>query len=432
MQSGRLLRGYRLLTTHLTENGIVGEALIALTHDELKEMGINSVGHRLTILKQVYEIKIHQKIPIDPDHYHPICMSPVVVYRPPTNPMFAAAEQSTSETATQEDLTRLIESIQMRDEKLMFLETELRRFTKDYSSLRKELEDVKKLLPPPSVSLDRNGSLSTPNNTSPGLSGENPPSSKFARAFTKRMQPSSTKHSPTLPPPTISEGRNYHDTLNLSSSHLAPSLNGGAQLSPGIPSPTSPHTHHSHPQTLNSRSYTQPGTGSKPSTPYDYSEKTPTTNSRDRLTPSQISYRADTPSSTSRFDPRADPRAESRSESRASGSENPNSVEIFKSFRVSWEDPCDKVLPAALKKYKINADSKNYALYIVYGDQERCLESKEKPLLLFKQLEKEGKKPMFMLRKIHMDTPGLGSSAPNSAGFDGGRQGQINLPGGVL
>lgn len=55
------------------ENGIVGEALIALKHDELKEMGINSVGHRLTILKSVYEIKVRQQVPLDVDHYIPLC-----------------------------------------------------------------------------------------------------------------------------------------------------------------------------------------------------------------------------------------------------------------------------------------------------------------------------------------------------------------------
>ena len=80
---------------------------------------------------------------------------------------------------------------------------------------------------------------------------------------------------------------------------------------------------------------------------------------------------------------------------------NPNipTVEIFKSFRVSMEDPCYKVLPAALKKYNIQADWRQYALYIVYGDQERCLELEEKPLILIKQLQSEGKKPMFMLRR---------------------------------
>jgi hypothetical protein len=55
------------------ENEIVGEALIALKHDELKEMGITSAGHRLTILKSVYETKMKQDIPIDPDHYVAPC-----------------------------------------------------------------------------------------------------------------------------------------------------------------------------------------------------------------------------------------------------------------------------------------------------------------------------------------------------------------------
>ena len=47
--------------------------MVALKHDELKEMGIASVGHRLTILKSVYEIKVNQDIPIDSDHYIPSC-----------------------------------------------------------------------------------------------------------------------------------------------------------------------------------------------------------------------------------------------------------------------------------------------------------------------------------------------------------------------
>lgn len=55
------------------DNDVVGEALIALKHDELKEMGVASVGHRLTILKSVYETKVKQDIPIDADHYVPLC-----------------------------------------------------------------------------------------------------------------------------------------------------------------------------------------------------------------------------------------------------------------------------------------------------------------------------------------------------------------------
>lgn len=38
-------------------------------------MGIGSVGHRLTILKSVYEIKIKQDVRIESDHYVPLCKS---------------------------------------------------------------------------------------------------------------------------------------------------------------------------------------------------------------------------------------------------------------------------------------------------------------------------------------------------------------------
>ena len=64
-----------ILITRRAENEIVGEALIALRHEELKEMGIVSIGHRLTILKGVYDVKQKQGIPIDSDHWMPPCMS---------------------------------------------------------------------------------------------------------------------------------------------------------------------------------------------------------------------------------------------------------------------------------------------------------------------------------------------------------------------
>jgi hypothetical protein len=121
-------------------------------------------------------------------------------------------------------------------------------------------------------------------------------------------------------------------------------------------------------------------------------------------------------------------------------SSNPQ-VEIFKSFRVSIDDPCHKVLPVALKKYNITADWRQYALYIVHGDQERCLGLNERPLILFKQLDKEGRKPMFMLRKHaapaegHVSTVGGGDirSVNNGGGFGWDAQNRgVQLPGGVL
>ncbi|KAG8854465.1 Adaptor for signal transduction [Tulasnella sp. 330] len=73
---------------------------------------------------------------------------------------------------------------------------------------------------------------------------------------------------------------------------------------------------------------------------------------------------------------------------------------VFPSFKVSLDDPCSKVLPAALKKYRITDDWRLYTLFICYGSTERCLSLDEKPLLLFKKLKDAGKNPVFMLRHV--------------------------------
>lgn len=45
-----------------------------------------------------------------------------------------------------------------------------------------------------------------------------------------------------------------------------------------------------------------------------------------------------------------------------------DSTDNLKTFKVSLEDPTWKVLPAALKKYRINNDNwENYAMFICYG-----------------------------------------------------------------
>lgn len=97
----------------------------------------------------------------------------------------------------------------------------------------------------------------------------------------------------------------------------------------------------------------------------------------------------------------------SRSQSNGSGSAGdgrPRTGEdrsdMLQSFKVSLDDPCSKVLPAALKKYRITDDWRMYALFICYGSTERCLSLDEKPLLLFKRLKDAGKNPVFMLRHV--------------------------------
>ncbi|KAG0362200.1 Adaptor for signal transduction, partial [Mortierella sp. AD032] len=86
-------------------------------------------------------------------------------------------------------------------------------------------------------------------------------------------------------------------------------------------------------------------------------------------------------------------------------------VDAFKSFRISQDDPCHKVLPAALKKYKINDDWRQYALFICYGNTERILTYNDKPLLLMKQLKEKKENPVFMLKHIkQMKSPAASAS----------------------
>jgi hypothetical protein len=75
--------------------------------------------------------------------------------------------------------------------------------------------------------------------------------------------------------------------------------------------------------------------------------------------------------------------------------------------QVTVDYPCYKVLPALVQKHSATLsirgkplDWRQYALCIVWGDQERTLGLEEKPLPLFRNLEKEGKSPTFVLRYI--------------------------------
>ncbi|KAF7356904.1 hypothetical protein MVEN_01026200 [Mycena venus] len=73
------------------------------------------------------------------------------------------------------------------------------------------------------------------------------------------------------------------------------------------------------------------------------------------------------------------------------------SSETLKSFKVSLDDPTWKVLPAALKKYRINNDNwENYAMFICYGSTAMT----RNPFFFSKKLKDAKKNPVFMLKHI--------------------------------
>ncbi|EFX00281.1 mapkkk cascade protein kinase regulator ste50 [Grosmannia clavigera kw1407] len=411
-------------TDGFLENEIVGEALVALQHDDLKQMGIASVGHRLTILKSVYEVKKAQDISIESDHYVPL----------------TAENEAQSTMATLKDIKNLVEQLRLRDERMALFEQDLRRLTDDFRRLREDVLPALRLAkdaqhPLPQVNNDQPYSFETVISPPPGPSQQSTIQSiNIKRQYsTRKVVPAATPktaspthlqtaHDRTIVDQTL-DPANAAERAVLSSQHLAASNGGGGQtasalspssLSPNMPSPTSPPMS-TNGTTLASRSYRSDQPTPSGRTTFSESEHNFAGSSRDNRHTATAPRRNQTP-------------APDTPGSNAS-------VEIFKSFRVSMDDPCYKVLPAALRRYQINAPWDQYALYIVYGDQERCLALNEKPLILFKQLDKEGKKPMFMLRKTANAQVDLPTDIPGSAGLNAAARGAstgYDPPGGII
>ena len=382
-----------------------------------------------------------------------------------TRPAAEASEQD--QRATRDDLSRIIRSMEIRDRKILELEASIVKISEDYRKLREEVlpmirftkEQFQHLpLAPGSQSPD----YVKDEERSPGITQLPDHKTGLSRKFSaKRLwlgNPPKSSSPTHIIPQSIPEGKQLTDT-NLepspaareASQHLfAKPPHSGSQPStsptnqPNIPSPTSPYTSAPYrsardtPSTYTVGSQYDRG-GSNP-TPTPGSNR-PNNQIPRRGNDYQPQQQASSQQQTQQEEP---PPSGGSSGGGGSSTREAPSVEIFKSFRVSMEDPCEKVLPAALKKYNINADWKNYALYIVYGDQERCLGLREKPLILFKQLDKEGRKPMFMLRRHAAPLeghsgPSGGAGAMGMGGYDqtgalGGRgpTSSIQLPGGVL
>lgn len=365
--------------------------------------------------------------------------------------------------ATKDDILKLTNAIiRLRDDRIVQLETQLTKLADDSRKLRTELWPVFKMVKErePLPYRPHNDTLASPEYPDPIISpsaaqAENDKQkSSLTRTFSKKLGLTSgtpKNHSPTHIPSTIPEGRPTHDlsssnltglqpsaAASAASNSLTASMSGGVvphhnspRPDPNSPTSPLPNTHTQH-TSLTARSYQREGStgfgslprydGAEESHPYRNPIPTPplqgigheiirsattlgtkqsnsTISNASTLIPSR-EMSASVPPQSSGGRPSKD--QSSRTANTGADGLDPDdpSVQIFKSFRVALDDPCWKVLPAALRKYNIQADWRQYALYIVYGDQERCVGLEEKPLALFKDLDREGKKPMFMLRKL--------------------------------
>lgn len=392
-------------------------------------------------------------------------------------------------SATQDDITRIIDSIALRDQRIINAEMDLRSLKEDLHRLVEENRKLREeTLPMIRFAKDRSHPLPVPEQPLSAplteFKGDKANSGLSRKFSTKRLFLGST---PKNTSPTIPSSSHFQDTMSLDPSAAAQIaardlLNTGSQHSPSQISQLSPTSPGYNMNTSGSgsaaRTFATSGPQSGPDlhsyagTSYHQNNSTATTlrGGRDNDTshlsstastllgvPPMISTSAPSQTSTSRDrdrdrdrdrGDRDRDRDRDRERERERERDKDNNIEIFKSFRISLDDPCHKVLPIALKRYQINDDWRQYALYIVHGDQERCLGLEEKPLMLFKQLDNQGRKPIFMLRK-HASPAGEGWSGPGGAaaasggsGGSGGGGGNTSnmsraesmrgLPGGVL
>ncbi|TDL24017.1 hypothetical protein BD410DRAFT_838533 [Rickenella mellea] len=297
--------GFSQYESNIREHRISGDILAILNVDDLKEIGITTIGQRLAILKHVYLAKVAHNIPIEPDHYVP-----------------PSEAEETQETVT---LDKLHDLVKEQGERLRMVEEENRWLNETLQQCLQELSSA---------------SQGRPNDDRPL---RKQPSFKWAQYVKPVRSPTKTE--------TISQTDSPHPSPNKFE-HEIPSR---GPLPPPPPS-----------QQYTSDRYRNPGnaSGSSP----------------------------DSATTTLAASSKQPPRQEGT---------NISTTDNLKSFKVSLDDPAWKVLPAALKKYKINNDDwQNYAMFICYGSTERCLSYDEKPLLLFQKLKDAKKNPVFMLKHI--------------------------------
>ncbi|KAI0041049.1 hypothetical protein FA95DRAFT_1501961 [Auriscalpium vulgare] len=286
--------GFPQYEAQVREHGITGDVLCLVNAENLKELGITTVGQRLAILKAVYLSKLAHNIPFEADDYVP-----------------PSEAEDRLENVT---VDKLYDLLREQDERLRTLEHENRRLSETvYSSME-----------------DLQGWRSTQTTQVESSPVTRQPSFKWAQYVKSSSSPTKAEASDS---PHPSPHRAEHDVPP----YHRPPVNG-SQLLATLPQP-------------------KPAVSPNPSS---------------------------TPPRPVRQD----------------------STDNLKSFKVSLEDPAWKVLPAALRKYKINNDDwQNYAMFICYGPPtgnriERCLSYDEKPLLLFQKLKDASKNPVFMLKHI--------------------------------
>ncbi|ORX34205.1 hypothetical protein BD324DRAFT_637089 [Kockovaella imperatae] len=363
------------------EHGITGDVLAAMDHATLQDMGITSIGHRLNLLRAVWELKKEQGIDLGDDDWRP--------------------QDVESHTRKQlANVERLVDLIAEQQERLLYLE-------RDHSRLLSTLEESGITIP---VSSSADGDtlqgLRGPDKSTSSLKwreyagshsdGDEVEHSRLNRPGSQIFPSSLASSTASAPPPPLTADSNtFQDTFTptTNSTFLADSpsnlLHNDRSVTPAKSIASQP---------LQPPPFQRQVSGSS-ILGASIASTSPSglipTSSKGSLGPASSSGSITTASTSTAGGERVSA-PDSTDKSKAKDAAR----SAAKSFRVTLDDPCWRVLPAALRKYRINDDWKMYALFICFGNTERCLSYDEKPLMLFQKLKEGGQKPVFMLRHM--------------------------------
>lgn len=225
------------------EEIVDGLALRSLHHDELRELGVSSVGHRLTILKAVYEQKVRSGVKIEEGDYVPL----------------SAEGDKADMQATQDDIARVIEAIKQRDQRLMQAEVELRqlksdldRITDENKKLRQETLPILRVMKDQSTPLPdpAGGTIPSPRDVETAKSAE-PQASKgssLSRKFSTKklfLGTGPKQPSPTHPPQSHTpQPREVRDDGGAHLEASAAAVAASSHLTASMTSQTSPNSIH--------------------------------------------------------------------------------------------------------------------------------------------------------------------------------------------
>lgn len=109
------------------ENDIVGEALIQLDPEALKDIGVLSVGHRLLILKAIYELKVKWGIEVEADDWRPTQQDGIVNANGLAGSSEGGPTLSSTKSMASISVVVMLRALQERDERIRSLELEVAR-----------------------------------------------------------------------------------------------------------------------------------------------------------------------------------------------------------------------------------------------------------------------------------------------------------------